>query len=183
MVKPFTTNAYISASIVVSLAQGIASAPSNPVQGIVYNTGAVPMGNLGGLIARQARTNAVSDLLIASGMPQKLDYPYLVVYTDIVRNSLYIGGPDGQQKLSAIAYITRNYAEGDFFYSFATSWSYTVDQDYIITDITTDIRLPDGSPAPIDKNSSVIYKIQQVKTMPAPPPLTPQQLKEEKKIS
>lgn len=183
MVKPFTTNAYISASIVVSLAQGIASTPSNPAQGIVYNTGAVPMANLGGLIARQARTNADSDLLIASGMPQKLDYPYLVVYTDIVRNSLYIGGPDGQQKLSAIAYITRNYAEGDFFYSFATSWSYTVDQDYIITDITTDIRLPDGSPAPIDNNSSVIYKIQQVKSMPAPPPLTPQQLKEEKKIS
>ena len=113
--------------------------------------GPVPAANLGGLIDSQSTTNADSDLLIATSMPQKLDYPYLVVYTDIVRNPLYYGGPDGSQKLSAIAYITRNYAEGDFFYSFATGWNYTADQDYIITDITTDIRLPDGSPAPIDK--------------------------------
>ena len=175
MVKPFTTNAYISASIIISMVQGIAVKASDaPTSGA--SEGPVPAGNMGGLIASQSITNADSDLLIAIAMPQKLDYPYLVVYTDIVRNPLYYGGPDGSQRLSAIAYITRNYASGDYFYSFATGWSYTADQDYIITDITTDIRLPDGTPAPIDKNSSVIYKVQTIKAMPPPPQILGQAL-------
>ena len=81
-------------------------------------TKAIPMPNLGGLGEDQATTNVESDLLIAAGMPKKLDYPYLVVYTDIVRNSVYYGGDSGHQKMSAIAYIriTRNYAEGDYFH-------------------------------------------------------------------
>lgn len=182
MVKPFTTNAYISASIIISMAQGIAVKASDATGTDVQSEGPVPSANMGALIARQATTNASSDLLIGVGIPQKLDYPYLVVYTDIVRNPLYYGGADGSQKLSAIAYITRNYASGDFFYSFATGWNYTADQDYIITDITTDIRLPDGSPAPIDKNSSVIYKIQTTKAMPPPPQVLSQALIEQAKL-
>lgn len=180
MVKPFTTNAYISAAIVISLVQGIAVKSDDPKTPQDASDGPVPTANLGGLITKQSITNADSDILVAAGMPQKLDYPYLVVYTDIVRNPLYYGGPDGRQKLSAIAYITRNYAEGDFFYSFATGWSYTADQDYILTDITTDIRLPDGSPAPIDKNSSVIYKIQTTKAMPNPPAIEAAVLQQQK---
>tara|TARA_R110002073_G_scaffold253583_1_gene416313 strand:- start:6083 stop:9229 length:3147 start_codon:yes stop_codon:yes gene_type:complete len=181
MVKPFTTNAYISASIILSLVQGIAVKSTESGAPASASEGPVPSANLGALITKQSMTNADSDILVASGMPQKLDYPYLVVYTDIVRNPLYYGGPDGRQKLSAIAYITRNYAEGDFFYSFATGWSYTADQDYILTDITTDIRLPDGTPAPIDKNSSVIYKIQTTKAMPNPPAIL-QAVQQQQKI-
>lgn len=86
-------------------------------------------------------------------------HPCLVVHSDVVRNSIYFGGDSGHQKLSAIAYITRNHAEGDYFYAFSISWSYTADQDYAIMDITTDIRLPYGDPAPIDESSSVIYKV------------------------
>tara|TARA_R110002074_G_scaffold118398_2_gene250941 strand:- start:3930 stop:7355 length:3426 start_codon:yes stop_codon:yes gene_type:complete len=165
MVLPFTTNAYISAAVIPSLAQGIRVKPSDAAATAPSN-GPVPSANLGALIAKQATTESNSDLLIAYNMPQKLDYPYLVVYTDIIRNPSYYGGPNGHQKLQAIAYITRNYAEGDFFYSFATSWNYTADTDYVITDITTDIRLPDGRPAPIDKNSSVIYKLVKPQAMP-----------------
>ncbi len=167
MVKPFTTNAYISAAVIPSLAQGIRVKPSDAAA-TAPASNPVPSANLGALIAKQATTDSNSDLLIAYNMPQKLDYPYLVVYTDIVRNPSYYGGPTGHQKLQAIAYITRNYAEGDFFYSFATSWNYTADTDYVITDITTDIRLPDGRPAPIDKNSSVIYKVVKPQAMPPP---------------
>ncbi len=181
MVKPFTTNAYISAAIIISLVQGIAVKSTESGVPATAAEGPVPTANLGALITKQSMTNADSDILVAVGMPQKLDYPYLVVYTDIVRNPLYYGGPDGRQKLSAIAYITRNYAEGDFFYSFSTGWTYTADQDYIITDITTDIRLPDGSPAPIDKNSSVIYKIQTTKAMPNPPAIL-QAVQQQQKI-
>ena len=168
MVKPFTTNSYISSAEAISLAQQLAiiRTSNNDIIDIV-----VPSAKIGGIINKQATTNASSDLLIAKNMPRKLSYPYLVVYTDIIRNAIYYGGPSGYEKLNAIAYITRNYAEGDYFYSFTTNWSYTADTDYVITSIMTDIRLPDGSPAPINDNSSVIYKITKPQIMPIPPTL------------
>lgn len=177
MVRPFTTNAYISSSEMISLAQmsGVEKSSSGATTSIM-----VPSGKLGTTVRKQASTNATSDLLIGSKLPKKLSYPYLVVYSDIVRNVSYYGGPNGHEKLNAIGYITRNYAEGDFFYSFTTNWNYTADSDYVITDITTDIRLPDGSIAPIDSNSSVIYKIQKPQIMPVPPMLPPQKEKDKR---
>ena len=170
MVKPFTTNAYISSSEMIALAQmnGVTRSANNATTAII-----VPSGKIGATYRKQASTNATSDLLIGAKLPKKLSYPYLVVYSDIVRNVSYYGGPNGHEKLNAIGYITRNYAEGDFFYSFTTNWTYTADADYVITDITTDIRLPDGNPAPIDENSSVIYKITKPQIMPVPPMLPP----------
>ena len=137
----------------------------------------VPSANLGQMASIQGETNAVSDILIAANLPRKLDFPYLVVYSDIVRNPSYLGGPTGHEKLSAISYITRNYTEGDYFFSFATNWSYTADSDYVITSILTDIRLPDGRPAPIDDNSSCIYKITTPQIMPVAPQLPTQKKK------
>ena len=168
MVKPFTTNAYISGAEQISFSQMTAVVKS----GTNTTFEIVPAGNLGTQDFAEASTNAESDILVAAQLPRKLDFPYLVVYTDIVQNPTYYGGPNGHEKLSAIAYITRNYTEGDFFFSFATNWDYVVDKDYVITSITTDIRLPDGSPAPIDENSSVIYKIVKPKAMPIPPQIT-----------
>lgn len=166
MVLPLTTNAYISGAVNLPMTKSFAE-------------GGTALEVIGGGVARrtQTNTNAESDQLQAINLPAKLDYPYLVVYSDIVRNPDYYGGNTGYTKLPAIAYITRNYATGDYFYSFATNWSYIADHPYIITDITTDIRLPDGTPAPINQNSSVIYKITKRQSMPPPPPL------EEKKIS
>jgi len=168
MVKPFTTNAYISSAEQISLSQmtGIIETSAGNTINLI-----IPSAKIGGNVSKQASTNATSDLLIASNLPKKLSFPYLVVYTDIVRNTDYYGGPNGHEKLNAISYITRNYAEGDYFYSFTTNWNYTADSNYVITSILTDIRLPDGRPAPIDENSSVIYKIQKPQVMPMLPPI------------
>ena len=76
---------------------------------------------------------------------------------------------DTLRDFQLVNHSATNYAEGDYFYAFSTSWSYTADQDYVITDITTDIRLPNGDPAPIDENSSVIYKVIKNKVMPLNP--------------
>jgi hypothetical protein len=156
MVKPFTTNAYISGADQLS---------------IVKNAKGQQMENLGATATNEGTyVNAESDELIALNLPSKLDYPYLVVYSDIVRNTKFFGGANGQQKVPAMAYISRNYATGDYFYSFSTGWTYTIDTPYVLTDFTTQIMLPDGSPAPINKNSSVVYKI--TKQAPIPPPLS-----------
>ena len=163
MVKPFTTNAYISGADQLSF---------------VLNVDGQNMENLGQINEIQGiYINAESDELIALNLPQKLDYPYLVVYSDIVRNTKFFGGANGQQKIPAMGYISRNYSTGDYFYSFSTGWTYTIDTPYILTDFKTQIMLPDGRPAPIEKNSSVVYKI--IKRMSLPP--APLPLKNEEK--
>tara|TARA_R110001606_G_C15387117_1_gene651062 strand:- start:234 stop:3545 length:3312 start_codon:yes stop_codon:yes gene_type:complete len=182
MVKPFTTNAYISAAIIPSMITGAGFVQNTANPPVVVSRPQVPMPLLGGLDESESNTNIESDVLIAIRMPHKLDYPYLVVYTDIVRDAQYIGGPSGHQNLSAIAYITRNYSAGDFFYAFSTGWTYTADSNYTITSITTDIRMPDGSIAPLDDNSSVIYKLIKMKQMPLDPALIPKILAVEQKL-
>ncbi len=158
MVKPFTTDAYQSAFTNI---------------GAATNNNNEPMENLGvigfGDETDEVKLDAESDELIANNLPSKLDFAYLIVYSDIVQNTQFYGGASGSQKIPAMAYISRNYSEGDYFYSFTTNWNYTADKPYILTDINTTITLPNGEPAPIEPNSSVIYKITKPKALPPPP--------------
>ena len=153
MVRPFTTNAFISSTMMLAFARlfGFTDVPERggdpPVPPNPYNKdffSPVPAENL----------------------PKKLSYPYLVVRTNLILNPDYIGGKSGYEKLPAIAFVTRNYSQGDYFYSFTTNWQYTIDMPYVVSNIITDIRLPNGEPAPIDDNSSVIYKINKLSTLP-----------------
>ncbi len=176
MVRPFTTNAFISSTMMLAFARlfGFTDIPERtgdpPVPPDPYNSdffSPVPAENLGGIpVNIEANVQAESDSLIAENLPKKLSYPYLVVRTNLILNPDYIGGKSGYEKLPAIAFVTRNYSEGDYFYSFTTNWSYTIDMPYVISNIITDIRLPNGEPAPIDDNSSVIYKINKLRTLP-----------------
>ena len=154
MVFPMTTNAYISAADQLSM---------------VTNAKNQVMANLGGNASGQSVfINGESDSLIAVNLPAKLDYSYLIVYSNIVQNTQFYGGGSGQQKIPAMAYVTRNYSTGDFFFGQQSSWSYIADKEYIITEFDTNITLPNGLPAPIENNSSIIYKITKVKTLPPP---------------
>ena len=155
MVFPVTTNAYISASDQLSM---------------VKNSSEQIMANLGGCaVGRSVFINGESDSLIAVNLPAKLDYSYLIVYSNIVQNTQFYGGGNGQQKIPAMAYVTRNYSTGDFFFGQQSSWSYIADKEYIVTEFDTNITLPNGLPAPIENNSSIIYKITKMKTLPPPP--------------
>ena len=60
----------------------------------------------------------------------------------------------------------KNYIEGDYIYGFASSYNTTVEFPLKISEITTEIRLPNGNLAPIDQKSSVIYKVERQMTMP-----------------
>ncbi len=176
MVKPFTTNAFVSSTMMMGLSRlmgftdipaGTPPTPFNPTDKMFSP---VPAFNMGAIQPQfEANIQAESDELIASNLPRKLSYPYLVVRTNLIISPDYIGGKLGYEKLPAIAYITRNYSEGDYFYSFTTNWNYTVDLPYVVSSIITDIRLPDGRAAPIDDNSSVIYKINKLRTLPNAP--------------
>mgnify|MGYP003626874312 CR=1 FL=1 len=146
-VKPVTTGAYIS---------------SAEFQPLSLNQKNYPMYDLGGdtLISVQPAVNQAN--LVGQRLPQKLDFPYLCVYSSIVSSgtdTLYIGSGNGHQLIPCMAFITRNYSSGDFFYGLEQSFSYTATKNFTITDITTDIRLPDGTRPQLQPHSSVIYKI------------------------
>ena len=176
-VKPFTTNAYVDATIAFSLGKGVGQ--SFEEQTAIYQL--APLFNLGGMPDdNEGIVNGTSDRLVARELAQKLAFPYLVVYTNIINGESYWGGPTGSSKLPAIAYLSRNFATGDFYFSTPTSWSFVADSTYMLTKVITDIRLPNGKIAPIDSNSSVIYKIIKKKAMPVP---LGQQIKEMQKVA
>jgi hypothetical protein len=168
-VSPITTGAYIS------------SAEFQPigVNGLDY-----PMYGLGGDVLRQVQPAVEQASLLAINLPQKLSFPYLCIYSSIVAggtDTMYIGSGDGKQLIPCVAYLTRNYNQGDFFYGLEQSFSYTATKNFTITDITTDIRLPDGTRPYLQPHSSVIYKITKVQNSLPPPSL--QQVKTENKTS
>lgn len=156
MVRPFTTNAYTFSSINI---------------GAVQNAIEYPMQNLGIARKNQAITEAASDVLVANNLPFKLDFPYLVVYSDIVQGQKYYGGRSECTRLPAVAYISRSYNTGDFFYAFSTDWVKTVTIPYVLNNFSVSIRRPDGQPAQIDSRSAIIFEISRF--LPVPRALPP----------
>ncbi len=145
MVKPATTNAYVSGNLAL---------------GFTQNYWGSPMENLGAVnLQIPAKTEAVSDSIIANKIAKKMSYPYLVVHSDIVEQHRTFYGGSYICPTPSLGYISRNYSEADYFFGFSTDWEYIVDKPHLINSFTIDIRLPNGQPAPLDSNSSLIFKI------------------------
>ena len=147
LMKPLTTTAYIS------------SPEYQPASANLLN---MPLYDLGTNTGLQSRPSVQSASIIANNLPSKLDYPYLLVYSSIIQGGTdteYYGGQDGKSKLPVIGYITRNYNQGDFFYGLEQSFTYTATKSFVLSEIETEIRLPDGSRPRLQPHNSVIYKI------------------------
>jgi len=145
MVVPFTTNAFISGSTSIDFTTNFSN---------------YPMKNLG--VPRDGisiSATAETDSLIATSLPQKLAYSYLVVYSDILQQQSTYYGSNYLSTLPAIGYITRNYDTSDFFFSFSNDWSFYIDKKRMLNEFTIDIRLPNGMKPPIDDNSSILFKV------------------------
>ena len=133
---------------------------------MVKNVKGSEMVNLGATNTFQGVfTNAESDELVARQLPKKLDFSYLVVYSNIIPNTNYYSAQS--VRVPAMAYVTRSFTTGDFFFS-SENPTYIIDKPYIITDFETRIVLPNGADAEIDDNSTIIYKIVKQKTLPIP---------------
>ena len=155
---PMTTGAYIS------------SAEFQPVGS---NSKNYPLYNLYPSIGLPAQPTVSQASITAFNLPQKLDYPYLLVYSSLMADgtdTTYYGGCDGKSKLPCIGYISRQYSGGDYFYGLEQAFSYTANKSFTITDINTEIRLPDGSRPRLQPNSGVIYKITKPIYQPPPSP-------------
>ncbi len=146
-IKPMTTGSYVS---------------SAEVQTLSTNSSNMPMYDLGVDAGRQVVPSITAGFLTAFNLPTKLTYPYLCVYSSLPSggtDTQWIGGGDGHSKTSCMAYLTRENNEGDFFYQPSTTFNFTATKDFTISDIETDLRLPDGSRPKLEPQSCVIYKI------------------------
>ena len=152
--SPLTTGSYFS---------------SPEYQASTTNSIGLPTYGISGSTGLPSKPSVVPSSITAFKLPQKLEYPYLNVYSSIISNgtnTTYYGGGDGKSKINCVGYITRFNNEGDFFYQIVSNYSFTSLQDFVLTDIDTDIRLPDGSRPRLEPHSSIIYKITSTDIIP-----------------
>tara|TARA_R110002072_G_scaffold6279_10_gene37347 strand:+ start:2041 stop:5559 length:3519 start_codon:yes stop_codon:yes gene_type:complete len=147
-IKPMTTGADLTA---------------NDCQTFSVNEESAPLFDLGGDTFRQIKPDATQGEITATRLASKFDFSYLCVYSSLISegtDTIYIGGSDNQSKLSCMTYLTRENNQSDFFYQGEKGFNFTATKDFTITDITTDIRLPNGERPILNSSSTIIYKIE-----------------------
>ena len=175
MISPVTTNSLNSTSGVPSSVGGFGTASS---QSSTTNPNTLmPMFNLGGIWTSGAIV-ANSDFLLATRLPIRLSFPYLVLRSNIMTpcGNQYIGGPNGRQLLPAVSYLMTSYASDDYFYNYRSDLVFTVNKPYVLTELISSIHFPNGRLATniLGLNSAVIYRIDFAQRVPQ----IPQQIQE-----
>ena len=141
-VSPITTNATLDTSFNIGLSVNN------------YNLPTYKMGYAG---KRQTNVIAVSNGIVAERLPKKLAYPVLLVLSNIITGIKYVG--NGGHKNNCLGVINRSYIESDFVYSNDLDLKITATAPFVITEITTEILNSDYSPANINDETMVIYRV------------------------
>ena len=132
-----------------------------------------PMYNLSSQSGRwNVNASTSTAAIFASNLPQKLVFPFWLIYSDMIGGITFHSSRNGAQS-NIIAICNRSYTSGDFAYSFATDYVFTATKDFVITSITTQVLNPDLTPANINDRTTIVYKIQKPLKMfqnPPPPP-------------
>ena len=142
-VYPLTTSAIVDGSIVISL-----------VQNAEFDQAA----NIGCPSNQQAFTEQTSDSIVAKRLPTKLCYPNYIILSDILPDLQYYGSLSGQQKLSAIGYINLSYVQGGYVFQ-DKEFQYIVKKPFQLSDVTIQIRRPDGTIPDLDDKSLCVFRI------------------------
>lgn len=151
LTSPLTNNAYIDGTLNTTLDSAS-----------IWN---FPIGKLGLTGTETVNSSYLPDELIAENKPSKYDYSHILLYSDIVPKYDYIG-TNQSLAIPCIAHLDRQYETGDFQFGEAGTFRYIIDFPMTLSEINVDLRLADGRPAPIDENSTIIFRID--KRRPAP---------------
>jgi len=174
--RPFTTNPYFSSALSTTYSVNNANQPMVDLhyqRGAGYETTAGPVANMvpntpAPVLIKSINTTAVSSQLSASRLPRKLEYPYWLVYSDIIGNVKFLGVKGQPNNVMAVA--NRAYTSGDFAFNFATDYVFQATTDFVITQITTEIYNPDYTKSAVDDGTIILYKIQHPLPAVAPQP-------------
>lgn len=94
----------------------------------------------------------------AEELPIKTRQPYLLIKSDIISDTKYLGSTDSGVSLPVISVVNKDNASTDFFFGSANQ-EFTITNPKTITSIRTQILNPDGSLSKLDSDTSVIYKV------------------------
>lgn len=165
-VKPLTLNPYFATSLSTGYSTTKFGLPMFDLEyqrgvGFNFSSNKTPIVKVASI-----NIDTTSDSLFASNLPQKLSYPYWLVYSDLIGGVDFIG--DRGKKNNIMAVANRAYTSGDFAFNFATDYVFTATTDFVISQITTEILNPDYSEANIDEGTIILYKVQRQNLSPAP---------------
>ena len=89
---------------------------------------------------------------------------YYAIRSDIVGNSSFVDGT-GNTAMPIVSVMSKQNPAGDFYITPEADISFTITKPTRISDISIEITEPDGTPAPISERSSVIFKIERIRTL------------------
>ena len=105
-----------------------------------------------------ATVNQKSAQINAEKLPVKTRQPYLLIKSDIISDTKYIGSNDSGVSLPIISVVNKDGASTDFFFG-SNNEEFTITNPKTITSVRTQILNPDGSLSNLDGDTSVIYKV------------------------
>lgn len=135
---------------------------SSTNQALQTSAGGSPLFLLGTSDGEESRPTTTQGSLTAFKLPSQLSYPYLLVYSSLIQggtSTIYRGGNDSQALIPCMATVDRYNNSGSFFYGSPSSFDFTATRNFVVSEIQTDIRLPNGGKPRLLSQSSVIYKI------------------------
>jgi hypothetical protein len=97
--------------------------------------------------------------ITAENLPTKTLRPYFTIRSDLIKQRNFVGSQDAGQPLPVVGVVDKMNGQGDFFFQQSSDLIFTNTTKRTITSITTSIHDPDGRLARVDKNSSVLYRI------------------------
>ena len=171
-VRPFTTNPFLSSNLSLSLSINGFGQPmfdAHLQRAVGFGIAPVPLpvpnpDNLVLISIDEINVTTQSAFLVATNLSKKLEFPYWLIYSDIIENVNFYG-KDGQPA-NIVAVANRAYTSGDWAFNFATNYTFEATQDFVLTHITTSILNPNYSEANIDSGTIILYKIQQMDDQP-----------------
>lgn len=102
--------------------------------------------------------------IAAKKYPISMFNGYYNIRSDIVGNSSFVDGT-GNTRMPIVSIVNKQNPVGDFYISPETDISFTITKPTRLSSINVSITEPDGSPAPVSLRSSVIFKIERIRTL------------------
>ena len=113
---------------------------------------------------------ADSTQFTAFNLPTKTENSFYTICSDIVQgNSTYLGGRGGGERLPVISIIQKYYSGTDFFYGTDSTMGFIATKPFMLNNITTEIRKPNGKLATnLSGRSTIIFRIDRRTPQPLP---------------
>ena len=103
--------------------------------------------------------------LTAENFPTSMIKGYYTIRSDIVPQSIFVGGKSNITNMPIVGTITKENPQADYFFGGEDGIEFTIAKPIKLSSITCSIHDPDGSFANVNNSSSIIFKIQrQIKT-------------------